>query len=359
MKEVFHQVAGHLATPEDCPSAFWRDLRLLAFDGTTFDVADTDANAAVFSRPAGSRGPGGYPQARVVALIECGTHAVLAAAIGDRGQGETTLALGLAGAAGPGSLVLADRAMLGVDLWNAFLTTGAQLLWRLKNTVATRPDAQLEDGSWLARVRIDKHAAAALRRAGKTVPSAITIRVVEYTLPGTDEIYRLGTSLLDPAIAPAVELAALYHQRWESEGVFAEIKTVQRGSNGVLLSARPDGVRQQIWAHLTVHRLTRSLIYFAATAAGTLLDPLRVSFRRAHRLIRRTLLDKPVARLIDRMMNRVVKRLVNRSNPARRRRSYPRAIKRRATPYPTKKTTAKGATRAASDFAPTIVRRPP
>src|SRR3954447_15935593 len=166
--------AAPRAGPHSCPAGFWHRLRLEAFDGTTFEVADTEENDAAFERPAGSCGPGGYPQVRVVALVECATHAVLDAVIGGRGQGETTLALDLAGAAGPGTLVLADRNMLGVQLWTAFRDRGAELLWRLKKTVATRPEAVLEDGSWLARVRIDKHTAAALRRAGQRVPGAIT-----------------------------------------------------------------------------------------------------------------------------------------------------------------------------------------
>src|SRR4051812_10733925 len=141
MEAVFHRVAGPIAEPHSCPAGFWRQLRLEAFDGTTFEVADTAENDAAFERPAGSCGPGGYPQVRMVALVECATHAVLDAVIGGRGQGETTLALDLAGAAGPDTLVLADRNMLGVQLWTAFRDRGAELLWRVKKTVATRPQA--------------------------------------------------------------------------------------------------------------------------------------------------------------------------------------------------------------------------
>src|SRR4051794_6664701 len=165
MEAVFRQVAGPIAAPQRCPEAFWRTLRLEAFDGTTFDVADTEENAAAFERPAGSCGPGGHPQARVVALIECGSHAVIDAVIGGRGQGETTLAMQLAGAAGPGTLVLADRNMLGVQLWSAFRDRGAHLLWRLKSTVAIRPEAVFADGSPLAPGRVGKHTPPALRPA--------------------------------------------------------------------------------------------------------------------------------------------------------------------------------------------------
>jgi hypothetical protein len=358
LETVFRSVAGPVAKPDTCPSAFWRGLRLEAFDGTVLDVADTPANAEEFTRPAGSCGEGGYPQARVVALVECGTHALLDAAIGSRQHGETTLAMDLAGSAGPGTLVLADRNMLGVPLWNAFVEAGAQLLWRLKKTVAKKPHAVLDDGSYLARVRLDKHTAAALRRQGKTVPSAISVRVIEYTLDGSGEVYRLATSLLDPETAPAAELAALYHERWESEGIFAEVKTVQRGPQGVLRSTRPDGIRQEIWAHLTVHHLTRDLIQHAATGANRSLDPQRMSFRRAQHLVRRSMVTALPSAQRHRAVEYVAVRLAAKPNPDRRPRSYPRAIKRRATPYPTK-TAKMRETRRDPNFGPTIHRACP
>ncbi|WP_425556847.1 IS4 family transposase [Dactylosporangium darangshiense] len=357
LETVFRAVAGPIAQPDTCAPAFWRGLRLEAFDGTVLDVADTPENAEEFTRPAGSCGVGGYPQARVVALVECGTHALVEAAIGGRQQGETTLAMNLAGSAGPGTLVLADRNMLGVPLWNAFVEAGAQLLWRLKKTVAKKPHAVLDDGSYLARVRLDKHTAAALRREGKGVPSAITVRVVEYTLDGSDEVYRLATSLLDPETAPAGELAALYHERWESEGVLAEVKTVQCGPQGVLRSARPDGIRQEIWAHLTVHHLTRDLIQHAATGANRSFDPQRMSFRRAQHLVRRSMVAAPRPAQRHRAAEHVAARLAAKPNPDRRPRSYPRAIKRRTTPYPTKTAKMRG-TRPDPNFGLTIHRRP-
>jgi Insertion element 4 transposase N-terminal/Transposase DDE domain len=358
LEDLFRSIARPLASPEQCPSAFWRGLRLEAFDGTVLDVADTAANAEEFTRPRGSQGAGGYPQARLVALVECGTHAVLDAAIGSRQQGETTLAMDLAASAGPATLVLADRNMLGIPLWNAFVEAGAHLLWRVKKTVAKNPQTWLDDGSYLTRVRLDKHTAADLRRQGKTVPSFITVRIIEYTLDGSTEIYRLATSLVEPTSAPADELAALYHERWESEGIFAELKTVQRGSRAVLRSAHPDGVRQEIWAQLTIHHLTRNLIQHAAVGTTRVLDPQRVSFRRAQHLVRRSLAaaGSPVQR--ERITDRVAARLAAKPNPDRRPRSYPRAIKRRTTPYPTKTSKMRG-TRRDEDFAPEIHRRRP
>ncbi|MET7356743.1 IS4 family transposase [Streptomyces mirabilis] len=289
MEEVFRQVAGAVADREGCPTAFWRGLRLEAFDGTVLDVADTADNAREFTRPAGGCGPGGYPQARVVALIECGTHAVVDAAVGGQGQGESTLAMALASSAGPNTLVLADRAMPGVALWTAFRQAEAHLLWRLKRTTGQRVETVLPDGSYLTSMDLDKNHQAGYRRRGEQPPGPVVMRVIEYTIEGSDEVYRLATSLLDPETAPAHELAVLYHERWESEGIYAEIKTAQRGSRAVLQSNHPDGVRQEIWAHLIVHHLTRDLMHHAATGARTPLDPDRISFRGAQRLVRQDL----------------------------------------------------------------------
>jgi hypothetical protein len=138
----------------------------------------------------------------------------------------------------------------------------------------------------------------------------------------------------------------------------AEIKTVQRGPQGVLRSARPDGVRQQLWAQLTVHHLIRDLIDHAAASASSRLEQRRISFSRAIRLVRRSLPAQPTPRVLDRMLARAVSRLVGRANPARRPRSFPRAVKRRATTYPMKKPGTGGARRH-SDFAPAIRPRPP
>ena len=331
MEAVFRLIAGPVAEEATCPSAFWRGLRLEAFDGTVLDVADTAENAVEFTRPAGSCGAGGYPQARVVALVECGTHALIDAAIGGRKQGETTLAMRLAASAGSDTLVLADRGMLGVPLWTAFTDAGAQLLWRIKKDVAVKSHARLEDGTYLACIRLDKNAAAALRRAGKTAPGPITVRVIEYTLPGSDELYRLATSLLDPATAPATELAMLYHERWESEGAFAEIKSAQRGSRVVLRSGNPAGVRQEIRAHPPCTTDPRSHST-SRDRVNPPLDPERISFRHAQQLVRRNLATTISPSGQHRQYaEQAAARLTARPNPKRRPRSYPRTIKRRAS----------------------------
>jgi hypothetical protein len=277
-----------------------------------------------------------------VALIECGTHAVIDAAIGGRQQGETTLAMDLVLAAGTGTLVLADRGMPGVPLWTAFREAGAHLLWRLKRTTGLRVDKILPDGSYLTSMCLDKNSQAAYRRRGQTLPGPVVLRVIEYAVAGSDEVYRLGTSLLDHEAAPANELAVLYTERWESEGIYAEIKTAQRGPRTVLQSGHPQGVRQEIWAHLIVHHLTRDLMLQAAGAVRPPLDPDRISFRAAQRLARRDLSPLVSPSEAHRRARQVADKLAARPNAPRDHRSYPRVVKRRTTQFCTKQLTDQG-----------------
>jgi hypothetical protein len=132
LRVLFAATARPLATPA-IPGAFWRGLRLVAVDGTCWDAADTPANEAAFGRPGSRQGQGGgaFPQVRMVALVECGTHAILDAELDGYRVGEITLAARLPRSVGPGMLVLADREFLGVPLWQAFAATGAHLLWRV------------------------------------------------------------------------------------------------------------------------------------------------------------------------------------------------------------------------------------
>ncbi|MFI6184273.1 IS4 family transposase [Nonomuraea sp. NPDC051191] len=328
LQEVFDQVTGPMASLDACPSAFWRGLRLTAFDGTALAVADTPANAAAFLRKgANILEKYGYPQVELGILFEIGTHSIIAAAVGERDDNEITLASQLVPATGPNTLVLADRNMLGVELWHAFTSTGAHLLWRIRPKVARHRVGDLPDGSYLATVRIGSNRAKQRRRTNRDIPAQVTVRVIEYHLGEGRELYRLATSLLDPTLAPASELAVLYHQRWEAEVAYAKLKTQQRGTGTVLRSHYPDGIRQEIWAQLIVHHLTQTLIYHAAQATPPI-DPDEISFRRAQQAVRRNL-GRPLSpRWQRRALHRTVTEL--RSHPVedRRHRHCPRRLKR-------------------------------
>jgi len=292
LQALFVAAARPLATSATA-GAWYRGLRLVAVDGTTLDVADTPANDAAFGRAKSGRGEGtgAFPQVRVVGLTECGTHATIKATMGSYATGETTLAGRLLGEVGQGALagvlLLADRLFVGFELWRAAAATGADLLWRAK-TGKTAPklpvDQVLADGSWLSRL----YAASDRRKR-----DPIVVRVVEYAIhdPGRPQAkgvtYRLVTTILDPAQAPAAELAALYHQRWEVETALDELKTHQRGAQVVLRSKSPKGVAQEVWAHLLVHYAIRKLMHQAAREQD--LDPDRLSFTGTLRIVRRHL----------------------------------------------------------------------
>ncbi|MFF0067286.1 IS4 family transposase [Streptomyces sp. NPDC005279] len=288
LRVLFTTTAKPMAT-ETTPGAFWRGLRLLAVDGTCWDVADTEANEAAFGRPGNGRGTGrsAFVQVRMAALVEVGSHAVLDAELAGCRTGEVTLVGCLPRSCGPGHLVLADREFLGAPLWQAYAATGAHLLWRVPANRVLPVTKQLRDGSWLSCI----HAS-----SGPARHEPIEVRVLAYQLKdqaseGAADGYRLITSLLDARRYPARQLAALYSERWEVESVFAEIKTHQRGARVALSSKTPDGVRQQIWAHLLVHHALRELML--RTAATRDLDPDRVSFTETLRSARRSVTVTP------------------------------------------------------------------
>ncbi|MFI1868899.1 IS4 family transposase [Streptomyces jumonjinensis] len=280
LRELFARVCRPVAAGETA-GAWYRGLRLVAVDGTTFDLPDTEANAGFFGRPGSGRGQGrgAWPQARVAVLAECGTHAVFAAATSPLATSEQSLVPRLLPALEPGMLLLADRGVTGFELWRNASATGADLLWRVRRNVVLPVLTPLGDGSCLSEIvaRDDR-----CRRA-----CPIRVRVIEYTLAdGPDAtVYRLITTLLDPKAAPAAELAALYAQRWEIETTLDEIKTHQGGPGLVLRSRHPAGVEQEIHGILLVHHALRDLMHHAARDEGC--DPDRLSFTRTLRVVRR------------------------------------------------------------------------
>lgn len=282
VKALFERVARPLAI-EDAPGAFLAGRRLVAIDGTTLDIADTAANDEHFGRPGVNKGErSAFPQARVVALAECGTHAMFDAEIGTYTTSELALAKRLVDRLEPGMVLLADRGFTGFALWQQASATGADLLWRAKNNVMPRQIEVLDDGSWLGEMRL---------KNTKLNSEHVVVRVIEYHVDdgrGTEMgPFRLFTTMLDPDEVTATELAAAYAQRWEIESAFDELKTHQRGAKSVLRSKSPALVEQEIWGHLCCHYAIRTLMFEAAHDAEV--DPDRVSFTAALRITRRSL----------------------------------------------------------------------
>lgn len=282
VRALFERVAMPLAEP-GTPGAWLAGRRLVAIDGTCLDVADTTANDGWFGRPGVMKGErAAFPQARVVAVAECGTHAIFDAAVGAYSTAENTLAREVIDRLEPGMLLLADRGFCGFPLWNRAVTTGADLLWRAMPNMKPRHVETLADGSWLAELRPSGNA------GRKAVP--LIIRVIDYEINDgrtSDNTYRLFTTILDPDDVSAVDLAIAYAQRWEIETAFDELKVHQRGPRTVLRSKSPDLVLQEIWGHLCCHFALRTLMWEAADHARV--DPDRVSFVAALRIARRSI----------------------------------------------------------------------
>ena len=285
LRALFERVAVPLATAATA-GAFYRDWRLMSIDGTCLDVADTPANEQAFGRPGSGRGSGAgaFPQIRLVGLAECGTHALVGAAIGPRSSAEQKLAADVLDRLQPGMLCLADRGFQSFVLWQRARQTGAELLWRTKSNHVLPDLERHADGSYRSAIYANQKDQRARR-------DPVAVRVVEYRIddparPDNDTRYRLLTTILDPERAPALGLAPLYAQRWEFENALDELKVHQRGPRLVLRSKQPDGVTQEAYAYLCVHYAIRWLMHAVAVEAGH--DPDRLSFTRALRAARRT-----------------------------------------------------------------------
>ena len=278
IEAVFRRLADPVA-PAGLDGAFWRGMRVAAVDGFVPGVPDTPANRAAFGGPVDAKGqPAGFPQARVVTLAETGTHSSTGAGVGGFRGGEPELAIAMAGSAA-GMLVIMDRGFPGVALWKAYTQAGAHLLIRARSSVARRPVKVLDDGTYLARMNLAGQKGAH--------PGGVVVRVIEYRAGG-GEVIRLLTDLMDPVAFPAGELTALYHQRWESESSFRQVKTFQRGPQEILRSADPELVRQEAWAHLTVHHcMTRIIMRLAAQER---IGPDRISFVKVLKHVRRSVI---------------------------------------------------------------------
>jgi transposase IS4-like protein/DDE family transposase len=280
LRRLYDEVVRPIAT-RATKGAWYRRWRLVSLDGSCLDVADTEANRAEFGVPGASRGASAFPQLRFVSLVENGTHVLFGTRLGGYAEGETTLAHAVLAALRPGMLCLADRQFFGYALWQAAMATGADLLWRVKHNLRLPREVVLADGSYLTRVYpSDKD------RRHRT--GGVQVRVVEYRLEGLAEaepLYRLVTTILDPAQAVAAELAALYHERWEIEGAFAELKTQLRGAQVVLRSKTPELVGQEFWGLLLAHFAVRGLMHEAGLKADE--DPDRLSFAHAVHVVRR------------------------------------------------------------------------
>jgi len=282
--ETLFARCGPRAAPGSAGS-FFNGLRLVSIDGTTLAVPDTPQNQSGFGRPGGPRGKAAFPTLRFVALVETGTHLIFAAQMGRFTEGELALARRLLPRLGEGMLLLADRQFSAQGFLREVCATRAQFLVRVPQRIELPVEQSLPDGSYLSAIGIS-------RRTRRPNVPGLRVRVIDYQVQPAGTRFRLITTLLDPVVAPAQALAALYPQRWEHEGVYDEFKTHLRGAQIVLRSKTADLVRQEFYGLCLAHYAVRTLMLEAAQ--HDTLDPDDLSFTHALRVVRRKLAAPPV-----------------------------------------------------------------
>ena len=280
LRQLHDEVVRPIAV-EATRGAWYRRWRLVSLDGSTLDVADEKSNSEAFGRPGASRGASAYPQIRLVSLVENGTHVLFGTRMADYATSEVALAKTVLPSLVKGMLCLADRGFFGFEMWKQAAATGADLLWRVRKNIQLPCEKKLPDGSFLSRI----YPTQADRRRNR---NGVPVRVIEYRLEGVEgaePLYRLATTILDHEKAPATDLAALYHERWEIETAFDELKTHLRGAGIVLRSKTPDLVRQEFYGLLMAHFAVRGLMHEAALSVGE--DTDRLSYLHTVRVVRR------------------------------------------------------------------------
>lgn len=320
LRALFDLLRGSAAAPRTSGS-WWSGLLVCAIDGTMLDVPDTPGHRARLGRQDNQYSIAGYPQIRLVALVACGTRAIIDAVFGPATDGESTYVTGLLRSLHQGMIVLLDRGLSGNVLLAAVTGTGAGFVARLSASRKPPVLRRLPDGSFLSvlgevKVRI--------------IECQITLSTTAGTRTGT---YRLATTLLDHHRYPAFGLVTLYHQRWEIESAYFEIKKTMLGRR-VLRARTLPGITQEIYALLTVYQAIRIAITDAtSTIPGT--DPDRASFSVALRAARDQVIQAAnviAGETID-LAGTIGRHVLDNLMPARRLRTSPRAVKRPLSRY--------------------------
>jgi hypothetical protein len=304
--------------------AFYRGWRLMGLDSTVLDIPDTPENSRAFGRPGTARAAGAFPQVRLLALCELGTHAVCGLVVKPQRRNEQRMAPALLDLLAPGMLLLWDRGFFSLSLVRRVCASGAHLLARVPANLALPPLQRLTDGSYVAEL-------APAAATGDRHRRGVRVRVIEYThndprRPGCGERHRLVTDLLNPQDLPAAEAPLVYHERWEEELAFDEIKTHLNGRPVALRSKTPAGVVQEIYGLLLAHYIVRWVMHDAATTGCT--DPDRLSFSNSLRIVQAQLPESPGWSAAE-WYRRLVREVRRQTLRPRRDRWYPRVIKRK------------------------------
>lgn len=331
MEKLYHAVVRLLGAAKD-GSGFYKGMRLMAIDGTTLDLFDSGENRKEFGRPKNGRTHGPFPQARCVALCELGTRVIWRTALGRYHDGEPTLLRQLFQFLSGGMLVLMDRNFLSFEIASRTRKQQGQFLIRCKSNRVLPVLHRLQDGSYLSRIYATWYDQQKDRKG-------LEVRVIEYTLDdphrvGCDDLHRLVTSLLDDRAHPSDELIVLYHQRWEQELAFDELKTHLR-QREVLRSQRPEGVRQEIYALLISHFIIRKIAFDASRKAGV--EPGRVSFTATFKILQSKLAEVTSIGSVPTWYQLLVAEAAQEVLPPRRNRINPRVRKKTTSAWKRKR----------------------
>lgn len=331
---LFHQVCRPIATPQT-RGAFRFGLRLMAIDGTSEDVPDTPANAKAFGRHTSARGASAFPQLQGVYLVECGTHCVVDAGFWPCHTSERVGGFRLLRKLRRGMLLMWDRGVHDFDMLVAARQRGAHVLGRLPAQVKPLPLRTLPDGSLLAYLLPSDDARR--RRGVRMLVRIITYTITDPALPGYGEQHRLITTLLNPRLAPAVEVACCYHERWEIELVIDEIDTHQRLVGRTLRSLTPVGAIQELYGLLLAHYAVRVVMHEAALLAEE--DPDRLSFVQALEIVRDAIpeFQQVAPAQQPALYARMLREIAAKRLPERRLRSNPRVVKRKMSNFKLKR----------------------
>jgi len=327
LKALFGLLAGSAAGPAT-KGVYWRGLLVTAIDGTMMCCPDSTANLRVFRRGGGHHGGTGYPMIRLLALVACGTRSVIDATFGSTSTGETSYAADLVRALHTGMIVLADRNFAARNLIAAIASTGAEVLIRAKNGRNLPVCRRLPDGSYVSRI-------------GPVEVRVIRATVTILTSAGrSSAVYTLVSTILDPD-CPATEIIRLYHERWEIETSFLELKSTILGGR-VLRARTPGGVDQEIYALLVTYQALRIAIT-DATIAQPDIDPDRASITIALNAARDQLVQAAgvIAEGVIDLVGVIGRHVLAELMPTRRLRTTPRVVKRAISNYVAKTATGR------------------
>jgi hypothetical protein len=314
----------------------WRGLALYGVDGTTLRLPDSEENRSHFgSANAGPRGLSAYPQLRLVALLALRSHLIAGAAFGPFTLGEASYARALWPQLPDHCLCIVDRNFLAADVLIPLAAQGTGRHWLIRAKSNTRWTVLEHLGK--NDLRVEMKVSPTARRKDPSLPERWQARAIRYQRPGFQPQWLL-TSLLDPQLYPAAEIVALYHERWEIELGYDEIKTEMLDREETIRSRSPAAIEQEVWGILLAFNLVRLEMERIADEAAV--EPTRISFITALHLIcdewiwSASSSPGAIPRHLRDLRAKIQRFILP---PRRRNRHYPRAVKIKMSSYPRKR----------------------